>query len=96
MLVIQYFPTNSEFSHNSKAKLPSRHVKRCLHNTMTIVYEVADLYFVHTTLDIYIFINITGSISLLVDYAYVSPPRISSTRQSVFRHWHGLLDIFKK
>ena len=23
MLVIQYFPTNSEFSHNSKTKFPS-------------------------------------------------------------------------
>ena len=68
VLVIQYFPTNSEISHNSKIKHPSLHVKRCLHNTMTGVYEVTDLYFVHTTLDIYVFINITGSIPVVVDY----------------------------
>ena len=68
MLVIQYFLTNSEFSHNSKIKHPSLHVKGCVQDTMTGVYEVTDLYFVHTTLDIYVFINITGSISLLVDY----------------------------
>jgi hypothetical protein len=53
MLVIHYFPTNSQFSHNSKTKLPSLHVKHCLHNTMTGVYEVEDLYFVHITFDIY-------------------------------------------
>ena len=65
MLVIQYFPANSEFSHNSKIKLPRLHVKLCLHNTMTVVYEVTDLYFVCTTFDIYVFINITGSIQYI-------------------------------
>ena len=68
MLVIQYFPTNSVFSHNSKTKLPSLPVKRCLHNTMTGVYEVTDLYFVYTTFDVYVFVNITGSITVLADY----------------------------
>jgi hypothetical protein len=43
-------------------------VKRCVQDTITGVYEVTDLYFVHTTFDIYVFINITGSIPLLVDY----------------------------
>jgi len=68
MLVIQYFPTNSEFSHNSKIKHPMLHAKRCLHNTMTGVYEVTDLYFVHITFDVYVFINLTGSILVMVDY----------------------------
>jgi len=40
MLVIQYFPTNSKISHNSKIKHPSLHVKRCLHNTMTGVLKL--------------------------------------------------------
>jgi hypothetical protein len=44
------------------------HVKRCLHNTITVVYEETDLYFVHTTFDIYVFINITGSIPVVVVY----------------------------
>ena len=44
ILVIQYFPTNSEFCHNSKTKLTRLHVKRCENNTMTGVYQVVNLY----------------------------------------------------
>ena len=41
-----------------------------------------------TKFDIYVFITITGSIPLLILVLGVS-----SAQKSVFRHWHGLLDI---
>jgi hypothetical protein len=46
---------------------------------------------VYTKFDIYVFITITGSIPLLVDYA---SSRVSPAQLTVLRHWHGLLDIF--
>jgi hypothetical protein len=45
---------------------------------------------VSTKLDIYVFITITVSILLLVDYYF---PEKSFAWIGQFLHWHGLLDI---
>ena len=42
------------------------------------------------TLDIYVYLTIAVSLSLLVDYW---TPRVSSDHESVLRHWHCLLDF---
>jgi hypothetical protein len=40
--------------------------------------------------DIYVFITITWSIPLMVDF---KSPMVSSSQLSVYRHWHGLCDV---
>ena len=56
------------------------------------IYNICIFYRKEGTLrDIYVFITITGTISLLVDY---TSPMISPAQLTVLRHWHGLLDIF--